>query len=57
MRAADLWPKTYVEAQAEGDAYVASLKARPVAVLHAGPASGSNGHLRFPVRDMFVEAG
>lgn len=36
VRAADLSPKTYLEAEAEVDAYVASLKARLVAVLHAG---------------------
>lgn len=36
VRAADLSPKTYLETEAEVDAYVASLKARLVAVLQAG---------------------
>ena len=38
-RSADLSPKTYLEteAEAEAEAYLASLKARLLSVLHAGP--------------------
>jgi len=36
VRAADLSPKTYLETEAEVDAYITSLKARLVAVLQAG---------------------
>jgi len=36
VRAADLSPKTYLETEAEVDAYLASLKARLLTVLNAG---------------------
>jgi hypothetical protein len=36
VRAADFSPKSYLESEAEVEAYLASLKTKLLAVLHAG---------------------